>query len=710
MTALADSAIAYAQNEGLYVFPLRVHGKVPLTSHGLDDATLDALTIETWWSRWPDANIAIRTGDIVVVDEDRPGALAELAAKHSEEIPDTRIARTGKGRHYYFTQPQGVRIRNTAGKLATGIDTRGDGGYVVAPPSVHPDGGVYAWESTATPAPFPGWMSALLTKTTPKVTPFLGRSTPYGQRALEAEVHAVSVSAEGTRNDRLNTAAFSLGQLVAGGELDEHDARASLEAAARACGLSEKESAQTIQSGLGAGLVDPRNAPENGHWPRLEAVPAPQLQQPAPTPRITIEPWQTFSQNSQAELEFLINDLWPAKSFAFIASPPKKGKTWLGLAAALSIATGRRFIAAFDIPEPRKVLYLALEGARPAIRARIGALARGLALDPDSDQLDNLHISYRPRGINLADSEWAAEIANLSAEGEYAVVFVDVLRNAARIKENDSSEFGLLRSLLEPALAHTSIALLHHFTKLSETSKERTPAERMSGSGAMYGALDVGIFITGSENHARRLRLEFDGRDIAMPDPMWVHLSGEGSGPNSSLLYEDEAIWNGEIPEVGPDDLKGSAEAIAHWIRTVRNGEVAMVDAAEHFEITDDTLRKRQGALERLGIAWTHRGARNKVFLVANENSLDVSITPTETTTRTPTYRIGDSVATPHDQAVSPTETESTEHLPTESTDCADLQGLSTTRIYRSPTGIDPPLAESGHHPPSDNDDIDLPF
>lgn len=571
MSVLADSAISYAQTEGLYVFPLQVRGKVPLTSHGLDDATRDALTIESWWGRWPEANIAIRTGDLVVVDEDQPGALARLAAEHGESIPETRIAKTGKGRHYYFTQPPGQRIRNTAGKLAPGIDTRGDGGYVVAPPSVHPDGGTYSWESTAQPAPFPAWMAALLANREPRPRePFLGRSTPYGQRALEAEHHAVATAAEGTRNDRLNTAAYSLGQLVAGGELDEQDARVSLEAAARACGLPDREALQTINSGLNAGLADPRKAPETT-TPLRPADPRPKLElvpdhHPA---RIAIEPWQDFNRNSQAEIEFLISDLWPTKSFAFIASPPKKGKTWLGLAAAISIATGRPFVAEFDIPQPRRVLYLALEGARAAIRARIGALTRGLNLDPDTDQLDLLDIAYRPRGINLADPGWAAEITNIAAEHEYAVILVDVLRNAARIKENDQAEFSHLRNLLEPALAHTSIALLHHFTKLNELSKERTPGERMSGSGAMYGALDVGLFITGSEDHARKLRIEFEGRDIAMPDTISVYLEGAGSGPNGSLLYTDRAFWRGEIPEVEEDNVKVPSE----WIITALEAE-----------------------------------------------------------------------------------------------------------------------------------------
>lgn len=696
MSVLADSAIAYAQNEGLYVFPLKVRDKVPLTTHGLDDATIDALTIETWWDRWPDANIAIRTGDLVVIDEDSPGALEELASRHGKRIPETRVARTGKGRHYYFTQPADKRIRNTAGKLAPGIDTRGDGGYVVAPPSIHPDGGVYEWESTAEPTALPDWIAQLLSKPQPsKIEPFLGRSTQYAQRALEEEAHAVATAPEGTRNDRLNVAAFSLGQLVAGGELDEHDAQASLQAAARGCGLPEREAEQTIKSGLAAGFAEPRRAPEsNVHQLRPSRDPDRQLEQ-LTVPRISVEPWQTFNRNSQAELEFLINDLWPTKSFAFIASPPKKGKTWLGLAAALSIATGRTFIAGFDIPKPRRVLYLALEGARPAIRARIGALARGLQLDPDTDQLDNLHLAYRPRGINLADDKWSAEIANLSAEGEYAVVFVDVLRNAARIKENDSSEFSYLRSLLEPALAHTSIALLHHFTKLSETSKERTPAERMSGSGAMYGALDVGVFITGSEDHARKLRIEFDGRDIAMPDTMSVYLEGAGSGPNGSLLYTDTAFWRGDIDEVNEDDVKVPPTAVLEIVKA--RGEIQRRDliAALQDALPDAKPRTIENRIDAL------RNARPPTLVQAGNRKGWYAIAP-----QPQPPQIAECGEEPLNQA----DTSSATQAPQQEALRSDIplnHAENELRKLRNPYGVDARVAERGaDQTASDYDDI----
>jgi hypothetical protein len=262
---LASAALEFAQ-QGLYVFPLKPNGKTPLTTHGLDDATTDELTIETWWDRWPTANIGLRTGDLVVVDEDRAGAFTDLAQRLGHELPTTRVVRTHAGRHYYFSA-NGTRIRNSAGKLAPGVDTRGDGGYVVAPPSVHPSGSRYELESDQPLAPLPGWIVELLA-TRPAERHALApiriadATTPYGAAALEREFAALAAAPEGTRNDRLNTAAFALGQLVAGGEVHEHDARRGLEDAAQACGLPTLEADRTIRSGFESGLDEPRAAPE----------------------------------------------------------------------------------------------------------------------------------------------------------------------------------------------------------------------------------------------------------------------------------------------------------------------------------------------------------------------------------------------------------------------------------------------------------------
>jgi hypothetical protein len=151
-------------------------GKHPRTEHGLKDGTKDAKQIEAWWEKWPDASLGILTGQesgLLVLDvdgEDGKTALLALTAEHGG-LPKTLCAKTGrtdgngqrKGCHYYFRAPAGVAIRNSAGILGKGLDIRADGGYVVAPPSLHPSGLLYEWLTPEQPlADVPPWMLAKL--------------------------------------------------------------------------------------------------------------------------------------------------------------------------------------------------------------------------------------------------------------------------------------------------------------------------------------------------------------------------------------------------------------------------------------------------------------------------------------------------------------------------------------------------------------------
>src|SRR5262245_62023855 len=135
--------------KGLRVFPCLPRDKRPATAHGCKDATTDQGAINDWWRQDPQFNIGIATGSIsgiFVVDVDGLDAeleLRKLEAHHSS-LPPINEVTTARGRHLYFRMPE-TSVRNTAGKIAPGIDTRGDGGYVLAPPSVHPSGRVYCW-------------------------------------------------------------------------------------------------------------------------------------------------------------------------------------------------------------------------------------------------------------------------------------------------------------------------------------------------------------------------------------------------------------------------------------------------------------------------------------------------------------------------------------------------------------------------------------
>jgi hypothetical protein len=335
---------------------------------------------------------------------------------------------------------------------------------------------------------------------------------------------------------------------------------------------------------------------------------------------IVPETWQEFSSRATEHVPVLVAGLWAEGAFGFIGAPPKAGKTWVALDLAIAVATGGRFLGRFEIPKPRPVLYVALEGHRAALRARVGCLARGHGLDPDGPDLERLHFVYKPPGINLSDPGWARELVECAAGLACGLVAVDVLRAAARIKENDAESFAILRANLEP-LAHagTAAALAHHFGKLTETQKERQPGERMSGTGAMYGAADAAIYITGSNRDARELRLEFDARDLAAPGAFTVELAGDGTGPNGGFTYIDTARWHQLDQELAEDDLVAPPAEIVDFIDK-HGGTATGPEIRGHFEISADTLTRRTGRLQELGVDVT--GGRGKPYVFTLRTTL----------------------------------------------------------------------------------------
>jgi Bifunctional DNA primase/polymerase, N-terminal/Protein of unknown function (DUF3631) len=145
------AALSYA-GMGFAVFPCALRGKAPLTAHGVKDATKDPEVIRALWSGHPGANVGIATGaisGIAVVDIDpRHGGddTLETLSAYYGKLPETATVLTGGGGlHFYFRHPGGV-VPNSAGKVGQGIDVRCDGGYVIAPRSVHESGNQYLWE------------------------------------------------------------------------------------------------------------------------------------------------------------------------------------------------------------------------------------------------------------------------------------------------------------------------------------------------------------------------------------------------------------------------------------------------------------------------------------------------------------------------------------------------------------------------------------
>ncbi len=271
--ALASASFRYALRR-VAIFPLAPGTKCPMKgSHGCHDATSDSDVARARWKKWPSANIGGATGSrsgfwVLDVDAHHDGdkSLAALEAEHGPLPPTVETSTPRGGRHLYWRWgADGPEIRNSAGRIGTGIDVRGEGGSIVMPPSVLADGRCYRWvkNGAGTFADAPEWLVKLAHP--PPPTPRPEPKPPpadienYVASAAASELRELSAAQDGTRNDALNRAAFNLAQFVKADALPEDWARGQLEAYAVGAGLSVLEARRTIDSAFRA--AQPRSLP-----------------------------------------------------------------------------------------------------------------------------------------------------------------------------------------------------------------------------------------------------------------------------------------------------------------------------------------------------------------------------------------------------------------------------------------------------------------
>lgn len=320
-TPTMEAAVRLAER-GIAVFPLRPRTKAPYgRTIGLHMASADVRTArERWAGRWmlplmpierlreknpgksddwllrpakaqPSANVAIATGALAgfwVLDEDGPEASAWIAAREAEHgpLPETVEQQTARGRHRCFAwnaEAAAADISNRSQLSGAPLDVRGEGGYIVVAPSIHPGdakkgvppGFVYRWRPGHAPwemdfAPAPAWLIALVK---PKEAPapveakphvrVEGRASAYGEAALDRAVATIQTARVGSRDSTLYSASCSIGRLVAGGEIEDAYARSALENAGRVhvpSAMSEGQLIRQVDRALAFGAMNPKSA------------------------------------------------------------------------------------------------------------------------------------------------------------------------------------------------------------------------------------------------------------------------------------------------------------------------------------------------------------------------------------------------------------------------------------------------------------------
>ena len=327
--ALLRAALHYAAC-GVAVFPCHPGTKQPLLAAdrdadgrevrgtgGLKKATTDASVISAWWKRYSKAAIGVPTGKslgAVVVDLDAgtdpdtgehftaEGLLADLEREIETKLPTTRTSQTPRGGlHLFFGIAADEPMPANRTAVLPRIDVRGEGGYVIVPPSRRSDGREYVWlgaglEEPLAPAP-PALLDLILRRgrwsrdrqagnrqatQQPDELPPRGSAQgrkQYGAVALDGQLRQLREAPPGTRNNTLFVSARKLGQLVAAGVLNLQDVRAGLEQAIRPW-PNLRKSLATLDRGLEQGLSEPREIPESTG----------SISKAAPSPRTVAEP------------------------------------------------------------------------------------------------------------------------------------------------------------------------------------------------------------------------------------------------------------------------------------------------------------------------------------------------------------------------------------------------------------------------------------
>ena len=504
---MTEKLLKHAQwyaRHGLRVFPCKPKEKVPATAHGCKDATTEPGQIAAWWDGIHLFNIGIATGGgLVVLDVDvnhyagkyGDETLAELEAQHGP-LPDTWTCLTGGGGvHYYFACDDPALTVGTG--FAPGLDYRGAGGYVVAPPSRHESGGDYEWEAAHTPhnaplAPLPDWLHTLMLK---------GRERPSEPRR-EASADKVT---EGGRNDAL----FRLASSLRSKGLSEAGITAALlEENRERCSppLPDSEVEKLARS---AGRYPPGSRGD-GHALNWDGSPEGSAQEPPKE----IQPLRVISapdlQRAQLPpVKYLVDGLLP-EGTSLLTAASKVGKSWMVLDLGLCIAAGESFLGR---PTTKTgTLYLALEDSLNRLQNRMDKVLGGKTPPPlfcftteapklDDGLLDVLedHLKkYPDTRLLIVDTLQKVRGQALPREGPYA---------------QDYREMETLKGFMDKR--GVSVLFVHHNRKMKD---DGDPFNMISGTNGLMGAADTIWTITKANRADEEATLHVTGRDVAQSD------------------------------------------------------------------------------------------------------------------------------------------------------------------------------------------------
>jgi hypothetical protein len=494
---MAEYALFYAE-QGFRVLPLHSLrspdscscgletcssiAKHPRTLNGVKDASNVPDDVREWWRLYPDANIGIATGKgmlVIDIDPKHGGSLEALNALIP--LPPTVMVHTGGGGlHLYFHCSLAHSIRNSVGKLAPGIDIRGENGYVVAPPSMHASGTRYRWGSHKGFALIPDALHDMVTER------FSSDTSPSSLPSLTTSNSAPLALSNGfIPEGRRNSALVSLA-----GSLRNH-------------GAKEETLFQVLQAFNKSFCQPPLPDAEvrqicksAGNW-------TPGVSGKVPSNGAVIEQVEAIMSQEWSSPPWAIPGLLP-EGVSLLAGKPKMGKSWLALSLAISIAHGGNALGSLPTNQGT-VLYLGLEDNEQRVCSRVSKLLVGAPV-PQALFWSGSCLPLAMGGLTELEAWISVNRPRLLVIDTLARVRT-MSTMSGNVYADDYAVITPLKTLAEQY--HLSILLIHHLRKGGATD----PMDEISGSTGLTGSTDCNMVLQ-RERGQKKAILHVTGRDV----------------------------------------------------------------------------------------------------------------------------------------------------------------------------------------------------
>lgn len=491
MTML-DNALKYARKYGFSVFPLGHRAKTPVVENGFKEATTDPTQIELWWTDKPFANIGIATGEmsgnLAVIDLDiKPdkGIDGDLSLKEWESchgaFPDTVCATTGSGgRHLYYIVDKPFPC---ARGIIDGVDIRCNGGYVVAPGSVHANGNTYEWDVSPDDMPIATANSsvyALLEKISTEVN----NTTFKSPERIK----------EGLRTDTLFKLACSL------------QAKALSDEAIRAAVMTEN--AEKCEPPLSDAELEKTVFTALSRYPKGEPIKTDTAKSEP-----TVSPLKIISAIELDTMElppitFHVNSIL-ADGVTILSAKSKYYKSWLAMQMSIAVATGGLFLG---YPTTQSdVIYFDLENDIRVTQDRLRKVSGGAIPS-------NLYIVNECSRMGNGFEEQIEQV--LEAYPKVGLIVIDVLQyvkyNRTSRESDYECDYKTFKYLKSLAFGRPlSIVCIHHNRKMTD---DTDPFSNMLGSTALMGATDQEIVIHKKHRNDKDATISITGRTVQSTD------------------------------------------------------------------------------------------------------------------------------------------------------------------------------------------------